>query len=80
MHIFSFMFYHTEKHNRSARNLYYPTFLLALLHTVLPFGRTAIVGTAVGIQTNSHLYISSPTLQYLNMSPTTQQLIQEQLI
>ena len=65
----------TEKHNQStARNFLYLANFWHCIHNVpfYPF-EEQIIETAVGMKANSHLYISSPTLQYLNMSPTTQQ-------
>lgn len=65
----------TEKHNQStAGNFFYQANTWHCIHNepFYPFAAN-IIETAVGIKPNSHLYISSPTLQYLNMSPTTQQ-------
>jgi len=65
----------TKKHNQStAGNFFYLANTWHCIHNepFYPFAGN-IIETAVGIKPNSHLYISSPTLQYLNMSPTTQQ-------
>ena len=73
--IFGNTFYHTERHNQLTT--------ISMMLPIIPIGTIAYPFALLKVNhcrhhcrytnLNSHLYISSPTLQHLDRNPTTQQ-------